>query len=722
MRFSDVSLTKRILVCAALPAVVAVWLAYGRIADGIVSYREATHVGSVSVDLAALADVIHAVQRERGQTAGVLAASDQAQFGRLDEARQSTDRLARRLEELSSHTGSMPPGSLSASLDGLRELRQRVDLLELSAATATLRYSDVVAGLLALSKTLGDQGSDSAIADEIAAYSLFSQMKELAGQERATGNGVITAGVVDKTALTRLSVLHGSQAALLEEFAARAPAFAHAARSIGVAGEGPLAAMRSRLLLAGAGGDVSGLDAATWYRLTTERIDAMRALEQRLLEQVREDAAGAAVAEERALVVLGVSLAGALAGSLLLSLAIGLGVVRPIKRLTAAIEQLAEGDAKVSVGDTSARDEVGAMSRAVARALENARRQAEHQRQEEMARDAEARRIAEAAERERAERSQAVEYALDQLVTGLDALSAGDLRYRIEAVLDADFDGLRLVFNRSVETLEQLVATAGGNASVIDEGCADLRGAADELARRTAGQAAALEEAAAALEQVASAVKMSSGAADDAQKSSTRASDDTSQATIIVSQTVEAMQEIAHSSSRIGHIINVIDEIAFQTNLLALNAGVEAARAGEAGKGFAVVAQEVRELAQRSASAAREIKSLVEQASKDVSNGVSLVGRTGEALHGIEQQVRTVNGQMLAIAQSAKEQSVALAEISGSIAQLDQITQQNASMVEETNAASVTLAAEASKLRDQLAAFRTSDQQSAEVHTHPAAA
>ena len=722
MRFSDVSLTKRILVCAALPAVVAVWLAYGRIADGIVSYREATHVGSVSVDLAALADVIHAVQRERGQTAGVLAASDQTQFGRLDEARQSTDRLARRLEELSSHTGSMPPGSLSASLDGLRELRQRVDLLELSSATATLRYSDVVAGLLALSKTLGDQGSDSPIADEIAAYSLFSQVKELAGQERATGNGVITAGVVDKTALTRLSLLHGSQAALLEEFAARAPAFADAARSIGVAGEGPLAAMRSRLLLAGAEGDVSGLDAATWYRLTTERIDAMRALEQRLLEQVREDAAGAAVAEERALVVLGVSLAGALTGSLLLSLAIGLGVVRPIKRLTAAIEQLAEGDATVSVGDTSARDEVGAMSRAVARALEEARRQAEHQRQEEMARDADARRIAEAAERERAVRSQAVEYALDQLVTGLDALSAGDLRYRINAVLDADFDGLRLVFNRSVETLEQLVATAGGNASVIDEGCADLRGAADELARRTAGQAAALEEAAAALEQVASAVKMSSGAADDAQKSSTRASDDTSQATIIVSQTVEAMEEIAHSSSRIGHIINVIDEIAFQTNLLALNAGVEAARAGEAGKGFAVVAQEVRELAQRSASAAREIKSLVEQASKDVSNGVSLVGRTGEALHGIEQQVRTVNGQMLAIAQSAKEQSVALAEISGSIAQLDQITQQNASMVEETNAASVTLAAEASKLRDQLAAFRTSDQQSAEVHTHPAAA
>lgn len=112
----------------------------------------------------------------------------------------------------------------------------------------------------------------------------------------------------------------------------------------------------------------------------------------------------------------------------------------------------------------------------------------------------------------------------------------------------------------------------------------------------------------------------------------------------------------------------------------------------------------------------------MEQASKDVSNGVSLVDRTGEALRGIEQQVRTVNGQMLAIAQSAKEQSVALAEISGSIAQLDQITQQNASMVEETNAASVTLAVEASKLRDQLAAFRTSEQQSAEVQTCPAAA
>ncbi|MGZ3403316.1 MAG: methyl-accepting chemotaxis protein, partial [Phenylobacterium sp.] len=161
---------------------------------------------------------------------------------------------------------------------------------------------------------------------------------------------------------------------------------------------------------------------------------------------------------------------------------------------------------------------------------------------------------------------------------------------------------------------------------------------------------------------------------------------------------VAAMSEIEQSSSQIGQIIGVIDEIAFQTNLLALNAGVEAARAGDAGKGFAVVASEVRALAQRSADAAKEIKTLISASSQQVDRGVSLVGETGKALEAIVTQITQINGVVTEIAASAVEQATGLQEVNTAVNQMDQVTQQNAAMVEEATAASHVLTSEADVL------------------------
>jgi methyl-accepting chemotaxis protein len=192
---------------------------------------------------------------------------------------------------------------------------------------------------------------------------------------------------------------------------------------------------------------------------------------------------------------------------------------------------------------------------------------------------------------------------------------------------------------------------------------------------------------------------------EEARGVATQANSSATASSRVVAHAEEAMRKIEQSSQQISNIIGVIDEIAFQTNLLALNAGVEAARAGEAGKGFAVVAQEVRELAQRSANAAKEIKALIHNSTTEVSSGVDLVRQTGEALRTIGGYIAEMNTHMDAIAISAKEQSTGLSEVNQAVNAMDQTTQQNAAMVEESNAASAALAGEAAKLRELISQF-----------------
>lgn len=279
--------------------------------------------------------------------------------------------------------------------------------------------------------------------------------------------------------------------------------------------------------------------------------------------------------------------------------------------------------------------------------------------------------------------------AVTQIADALQKLASGDLDCKIASTFSGTFEPMRSNFNETVDQLSSALGAVSRSASVIELGAKEIAQASNDLSRRTVNVANASKRA------------------DEARSATEDASRSARHSAQVVTQAIGAMDKIKQSSKEISNIISVIDEIAFQTNLLALNAGVEAARTGEAGKGFAVVAQEVRELAQRSAKAAKEINQLIKSSSDEVKTGVKLVADTGVALEGIQNNVASVNEHMTAIAGAAKEQAIGLSEVNSAVNQLDQVTQQNAAMVEESTAASNALLNETEELRQSLSRFAT---------------
>ncbi|MDR6103504.1 methyl-accepting chemotaxis protein [Agrobacterium larrymoorei] len=295
--------------------------------------------------------------------------------------------------------------------------------------------------------------------------------------------------------------------------------------------------------------------------------------------------------------------------------------------------------------------------------------------------------------------------AISTLGLALRALAEGNLRQRLDTPFVPSMEKLRSDFNEVIEKLRLTMQTVAQNAEIIASGSAEIRVAADQLAQRTEQQAASLEQSAAALEEITTTGADASRRADEAGRLVSETKANAERSGEIVHRAVAAMDAISHSAGEITNIITVIDSIAFQTNLLALNAGVEAARAGESGKGFAVVAQEVRDLAQRSAAAAKEIRQLINASGAHVARGVGLVGETGEALKHIASQVERIDTNVSAIVEAAREQATGLSEINNAVNLMDQATQKNAAMVEETTAASHGLAREAETLRQLLTQF-----------------
>ncbi len=320
-------------------------------------------------------------------------------------------------------------------------------------------------------------------------------------------------------------------------------------------------------------------------------------------------------------------------------------------------------------------------------------------REEEAQREAERKALEEAANRERTA-------VLTSMSTAIGMLARKDLTSRITPDLPVAYQGVQREFDSAVQQFETALRHVAVSADAMVSGTKEISLAADDLSRRTEQQAASLEETAASLAEITTIVNKTANESAHARDDAATAKSAAEASRKVVRQAVDAMADIENSSKEIAKIIGVIDEIAFQTNLLALNAGVEAARAGEAGRGFAVVASEVRALAQRSAEAAKQIKTLISRSSEQVDHGVRFVSDSGTTLEEIIAHVTSINELILSIARAAKEQATGLTQVNIAINDLDQTTQQNAAMVEETTAACHSLGQETGQLSRLVGEFK----------------
>jgi methyl-accepting chemotaxis protein len=356
-------------------------------------------------------------------------------------------------------------------------------------------------------------------------------------------------------------------------------------------------------------------------------------------------------------------------------------VVAPLLALVAALRRMTSGQMDVPIPHGDRRDELGQLAGATI-ALRDQLVAAEGAKEEQ------------------------TRLIVDSLGTALAHLAEGNLVSRVDADLTGPFARIKSDFNAAASALQATLASVQAAASGINSGAGDIRQASDDLSMRTEQQAASLEETAAAMDEITSTVRETATGASQANRIVAEAREEAKMSGEIVQRAVAAMGGIERASAEISDIISVIDGISFQTNLLALNAGVEAARAGEAGRGFAVVASEVRALAQRSADAAKDVKTRITASSEQVGQGVLLVGETGDALNRIIDRIAQIDGLVATIASSAERQATGLQQINTAVSEMDSMTQQNAAMVEQATAAARSLASEADGMARQIGVFR----------------
>jgi len=672
-------------------------------------YRSASDAAGSIAAAGPISAAVDALQVERGVTSGMMGAADRSAFlDKVTKARVAADAAIVALDDIRNAGGHSNGMELAldkvwSRVEGVKALRSKADAPGSDRTEVVGAYTRAIDGLIAAAEEIEVSNLGHETVEAVNAYSALMRSKEAAGQERAAGSAGFAAGHFSADILGKMRALEGEQKGWLGDACRERPSVCEQVKAVEASPVGAaVIAMRGQALAAVRDGVKAPVTGPEWFDAATARIVRYGEIlksENQVLQALASEAARHALTS--LIVAIGFTLAGG-AAVLFVCSRVCASILKPLAEQTGAMRKLADGDIDSEIPGKARRDEFAAMASALTlfQANERARREGEAQRERERAE------ATEAMERARLQAQAASETAVNSAFGGaLKRLAQGDLTTRVDGAVPEAFRPLQADFNAAAETLgatlTSLITVSGGVSSTSGE----IRSAADDLARRTELQAASLEEAAAALHEVSQSVTTAAAAAGSVRDYLGEMRGVATKARDIVHETSEAVSGIERSANEIGKIIGVIDEIAFQTNLLALNAGVEAARAGESGKGFAVVAQEVRALAQRSAEAAREIKTLIQDSNAQVQNGVEKSAASGQALEEIVDRVGSLVERIHEIAASSREQSASLGQVTEAITDLDGVTQQNAAMVEQATAAANTLAREARGMNEMMSAF-----------------
>ncbi len=676
----------------------------------------------------AIGHLANDLQRERGSSALFIGSKGREFREQLQTARQAMDQSAiavrAAVADCRAHALLAPlvaaGDELGALLDRARLARPTIDRLEFTTQQSFANWTTPIRHGLESVRGIGYLLNNMTIARGLDAYLALLEGLEKSAQERATGSAALAAGRFDLPIFQRFMSLGFLQEADFAVFKSHATD-SQAAFFDAVCTEPVFAAvqdLRGTIYDGFAHGSTGGIAAPHWFQVTTQRIEQINRARDHVAADLRQTCARL-LAQPR----------DRFATIFAACLTLGLPVV-----VLASL-----------LGGANGRFDALRQAWRDWRAASRARRKSSRERQG--VRDGERLRLAEREAREKVAAAEITELVnriiagdlagrlaqdgkegffldvsrqlnrLTEMLQGMagelaevtEALGRGDTSRQVTGDYAGIFGQLKDSANRMAAMLRDVSRRLSDSTAMVKSAAGEISTGSLDLAQRSESQAAALEQTAATMQQITATVKQNADNAARADGLSNAARDKAEASGVVVRGVVDAMGKIEASATRIGDIVSVMNEIAFQTNLLALNASVEAARAGEAGKGFAVVAHEVRALAQRSANAAKEIKGLIEASNGHVREGAGLVGRAGAALDEVNAAIRGVTDIIAEIAAASREQATGLEQVNMAVAQMDQATQRNAALVEETTASAQALAEQSRELADLVGFFRTAE-------------
>lgn len=755
----------KIFLLTIVPVSTLAVLALMAVLQGRTAVSDARRLESLAAAAVHAGELAHELQRERDLSVAYVASGGALYAPELESQRQATDRKRAAFEGVVSATSVDGRAAdllshASRDLARLGELRQAVRTRQVDERSLIDGYSEVTATLAAAIGQLAGLSANGALAARISAYRDILEAKELAGRERALLNSAFDVGSFAGPAdYVAFATAVAGQTILLEKFRDQASETAGQRFDAAMADPafGEVERMR-RGALAGLDAQVLDVDARAWWAAATRRIDLLKAVEDDVAAEIHDTAASLTTEANATFIGQSALAVVTLLGTLILGYLISRNILEPLNATVEIAERMAQGDVDVELGAIASRDELGRLVRAIREVIAHmkelaaaADRIAEgdvdvvvRPRSDAdvlgksfiQMRDALSRLVADMGElvsaaragrlSERADPSHfhgayrelvdGINDTLDAMVRPIDEASGvlariaqRDLTARMEGEYQGDFARIKESLNTAIANLNDALSEVSAGAEQVATASHEINRGSRSLAAAAAEQASSLEQVGSALQELSTMSRQNAAHAKEAQELAEQARAVAGRGVESMRRLSLAMEKIKASADATAKIVRTIDEIAFQTNLLALNAAVEAARAGEAGRGFAVVAEEVRNLAMRSAEAAKNTAALIEDGIANAEAGVGLNGEVLRNLEEIDQQVNRVREVMSEIAAASEQQDVGVGQINAAVEQMNSVTEQTAASSEQSASAAEELSSQAARMQEMIGQFRLSN-------------